>query len=42
MRVHYHYKTAYEIDGDLDKEATSFDDILDSFLLSLQNIKLGK
>jgi hypothetical protein len=35
-------KTAYEIDGKLDKEMTSYNDTFDAFLLSLQNIKLGR
>jgi hypothetical protein len=37
--------TAYEIDGDLDKEQTPYNDIFDGFLLyfmqSLQSIKIG-
>ena len=32
-------KTAYEEDGILDKEMTSYDDVFDAFRLSLQNIQ---
>jgi hypothetical protein len=35
-------RTAYEQEGVLGKEMTSFDDCFDAFRLCLQNIKLGK